>query len=99
MSANSPAEEDARKHAPATQRNRDVIASVLINVLPRDGLVLELASGSGEHAVHFASLFPGLTWQPSDPDPRALASIEAWRSRAGFANLLQPLRIDAAAPE
>ena len=108
MSANSPAHEpvlrseageDARKHAPATQRNRDVIASVLINVLPRDGLVLELASGSGEHAVHFASLFPGLTWQPSDPDPRALASIEAWRSRAGLPNLLQPLRIDAAAPE
>ena len=108
MSASSPADEpqlrseageDARKHAPAVQRNRDVIASVLINVLPRDGLVLELASGSGEHAVHFASLFPGLTWQPSDPDQHALASIEAWRSRAGLANLLQPLRIDAAAPE
>jgi hypothetical protein len=90
---------EVRKHAAATQRNRDVIASVLRDVLPPDGLVLELASGSGEHAVHFASLFPRLTWQPSDPDPHALASIEAWRNHAGFANILPPLQIDAAAPE
>lgn len=88
-----------RKQSPSVQRNRDVIASVLRDVLPRDGLVLEVASGSGEHVVHFASLFPRLTWQPSDPDPHALASIEAWRSHAGFANVLPPLQIDAAAPE
>jgi SAM-dependent methyltransferase len=72
---------------------------VLRDVLPRDGLVLEIASGSGEHAVHFASLFPRLIWQPSDPDPHALASIEAWRNHSGFANVLPPMRIDATAPE
>ena len=88
-----------RKQAPATQRNRDAIAAVLRDILPRDGLVLEIASGSGEHAVHFAALFPGLTWQPSDPDPHALASIEAWRHHAGSANVQAPLRLDAAAPE
>jgi len=90
---------EARKHAPATQRNRDVIASVLRDRLPRSGLVLELASGSGEHAIHFASLFPQLTWQPSDPDPQALASIESWRNHAGLANVLPPLQIDATSPE
>jgi hypothetical protein len=90
---------EVRKQAPSTQRNRDVIASVLRDVLPRDGLILEVASGSGEHAVHFASLFPRLTWQPSDPDPHALASIEAWRNHVGFANVLPPLQIDAATPE
>lgn len=84
-----------RKHAPATLRNRDAIASVLREVLPGEGLVLELASGSGEHVVHFASLFPGLTWQPSDPDASALVSIEAWRADAGLPNVLPPLRIDA----
>ena len=90
---------EVRKHAPATQRNRDVIASVLRDALPRAGLVLELASGSGEHAVHFASCFPQLAWQPSDPDPHALASIESWRNHAGFANVLSPLQIDVTSPE
>jgi hypothetical protein len=90
---------ELRLHAPATQRNRDAIASVLRDVLPPEGLVLELASGSGEHAMHFASLFARLTWQPSDPDADALASIAAWRSQAGLANLLPPLRIDASAPD
>ena len=95
----SESDEGVRKEAPATQRNRDAIALVLHEVLPRDGLMLEVASGSGEHAVYFASLFPRLTWQPSDPDPDALASIEAWRQHAGCANVLAPLRIDAAAAE
>jgi hypothetical protein len=88
---------DVRKYAPATQRNRDAIVAVLTEVLPREGLVLELASGSGEHAVHFASVFPGLTWRPSDPDPHALASIDAWRIHEGVGNVLPPLQIDAAA--
>jgi hypothetical protein len=94
----SEAEGQERKFAPAVSRNRDAIASVLGGLLPVDGLVLEIASGSGEHAVHFASLFPQLAWQPSDPDPHALASIEAWRNHAGPANLLAPLDLDAAAP-
>jgi hypothetical protein len=87
---------EERKFAPATGRNRDAIATALSRVLPEKGLVLELASGSGEHAVHFASLFPQLQWQPSDADPQALASIEAWRRHAGLANVLSPLAVDAA---
>lgn len=87
---------DARRFAPATLRNREPIAAVLADWLPPRGLVLEIASGSGEHAVHFAERFAGLDWQPSDPDPVALGSIAAWRTEAGLANLLAPLRLDAA---
>jgi Protein of unknown function (DUF938) len=87
----------SRLSAPAALRNRDPIAAVLREVLPGEGTVLEVASGSGEHAVHFARLFPRLEWRPSDPDPAALESIAAWRGEAGLANLLEPLRLDAAA--
>ncbi|HEX2812812.1 MAG TPA: DUF938 domain-containing protein [Sphingopyxis sp.] len=89
----------AKRHAPATMRNRDAIAAVLADWLPPAGTVLEVASGSGEHAVHFAAAFPGLSWQPSDPDPAALTSIAAWRAEAGLANVAMPLLLDAAAPE
>lgn len=85
-----------KRHAPATGRNREPIAAVLTEELPDKGLVLEIASGSGEHAVHFARTYPQLTWQPSDPDPDALASIEAWRAEAGLPNLRAPLELDAA---
>ncbi|MGV3729216.1 MAG: DUF938 domain-containing protein [Sphingopyxis sp.] len=88
-----------KRHAPATLRNRDVIAAVLADWLPASGTVLEVASGSGEHAVHFAAAFPHLDWQPSDPDPAGLASIAAWRAEAGLANLAPPLSLDAAAPD
>lgn len=87
---------DPRRHAPATLRNRDAIAAVLRDELPDVGLVLEVASGSGEHVVHFAVTFPALDWQPSDPDPAALASIEALRGDANLPNLRAPLLIDAA---
>ena len=87
-----------KRHAPATERNRDAIVAVLREELPDAGLVLEVASGSGEHVVHFAATFPALDWQPSDPDPAALASIAAWREEAGLANLHPPIRLDAAAP-
>ncbi|MDG2535511.1 DUF938 domain-containing protein [Sphingomonas sp. HITSZ_GF] len=83
-----------KRHAPATERNRDPIAAVLAEALPPAGRVLEIASGTGEHAAFFAERFPGLTWQPSDPDADALASIAAWT--AGMANVLPPLEIDAA---
>lgn len=85
-----------KRHAPATQRNRDAIVAVLRDALPSSGLVLEVASGSGEHAVHFAGAFPDLDWQPSDPDPAALASIAAWRAEADLPNLRPPIRLDAA---
>lgn len=86
-----------KRHAPAAGRNREPIAAVLAEELPPSGLVLEIASGTGEHAVHFARTFPGLTWQPSDPDPDARASIAAWREECGLANLLPPIEVDAAA--
>jgi SAM-dependent methyltransferase len=85
--------------SPAAARNRDPIAEVLRPRLPAAGTVLELASGSGEHAVHNARAFPQLTWRPSDFDPQALASIAAWRRAAALPNLLEPIRIDATAPE
>lgn len=85
---------DARLHAPATARNRDPILEVLRRVLPVRGLVLEIASGSGEHGVHFARNLPGITWQPSDADPEARGSIEAWRASEAPPNLLAPLDLD-----
>jgi hypothetical protein len=89
--------EQGKRHAPATTRNRDAIAEVLAEELPASGLVLEIASGSGEHVIHFAARFPALRWQPSDPDPAALASIAAWSADARLDNVLPPLEIDAAA--
>jgi SAM-dependent methyltransferase len=86
-----------KRCAPATERNREPIAAVLAEELPPAGLVLEVASGTGEHAVHFASRFPQLQWQPSDPDPSARESIAAWRAEAGAANLLAPMELDASA--
>jgi len=88
---------DAKRHAPATERNRDVIAETLARVLPTEGLVLEIASGTGEHVVHFAKMFPALTWQPSDPDPIALASINAWRADSNLPNVRPAMLLDASA--
>lgn len=88
---------DVKRHAPATERNRDVIAATLARLLPTEGLVLEVASGTGEHAVHFARLFPALTWQPSDPDPIALASINAWRADSNVPNMRPAMLLDASA--
>ena len=70
---------------------------MLREMLPKRGTVLEVASGTGQHAAWFAGLFPGLIWQPSDPDPEALESIRAWRAEAALANLREPLLLDAAA--
>ena len=87
-----------KRHAPATERNREPIAEVLAEELPSAGLVLEIASGTGEHAVHFARRFPQNDWQPSDPDPAARDSIAAWREEAGLANLRAPIELDASVP-
>jgi hypothetical protein len=90
---------DHRRSAPHVARNAAPIAEVLRTVLPERGLALEIASGTGEHALHFARRFPHLLWQPSDPDPAALRSIEAWRAEAELANLLPPLALDVCEPE
>ena len=86
---------DHRRSAPHVARNAGPIAELLRRMLPPRGLVLEVASGTGEHIVHFARALPHLLWQPSDPDPAALRSIEAWRSAAGLFNLLPPVSLDA----
>jgi SAM-dependent methyltransferase len=83
----------ARRHAPATLRNREAIADVLATVLPSSGTVLEVASGSGEHCAYFAHRFHALTWQPSDPEPAARASIAGWCD--GLANTRPALDLDA----
>lgn len=85
-----------KRQAPAAARNRQPILDVLRPRLPDRGLVLEVASGSGEHALHFAAALPGLVFQPSDPDPEARASIDAWAADSGLANLRPALALDAA---
>lgn len=88
-----------KRHAPATARNGAAIAEVLKRELPETGLVLEIASGTGEHAVRFAREFPMLDWQPSDGDADALASVAAYREEAGLTNLRAPLTLDASAAD
>jgi len=88
---------DAVLTSPSVARNRDPILSVLRRFLPKTGKVLEIASGIGEHAVHFAAALPHLTWQPTDLDEQALHSIASHRAASGLPNLLAPLRLDAAA--
>jgi SAM-dependent methyltransferase len=83
-----------KQHAPATERNREPIREVLARELPPSGTVLEIASGSGEHAVAFARAFPQVTWQPTDMDLTALGSIAAWREEAGLPNLAPPVPLD-----
>jgi uncharacterized protein DUF938 len=84
--------------SPAVARNRDPILAVLRRVLPESGTVLETSSGTGEHAAYFATRLPHLTWQPSDADPDALASITAHREAANAPNVLAPIKLDVTAP-
>lgn len=86
---------DPRLHAPATARNREPIAAVLERVLPRAGVVLEIASGTGEHVAFFARRLPAtLTWQPSDPSVKHRASIAAWIASDALTNVRSPLALD-----
>src|SRR5437764_5938607 len=89
----------ARRSAPAALRNREPIAEVLAEWLPERGLVLEIASGTGEHAVYFAERFSALDWQPSDIHADALSSISAWRQAASLPNLLPPVTLNAASSD
>ena len=88
---------DKRLYYTATDRNRDPILDILRRILPVTGVVLEIASGSGEHAVHFARALPALHFQPTDPDPAAVESIAAWIAHEGIENILPPLVLDASA--
>ena len=92
-------DDDGRRHAPATLRNRESILAALKRHLPARGVVLEVASGTGEHAAHFAAALPHLVFQPSDPDPGARASIDAWAGGARLPNLRAALALDATAPD
>ena len=85
----------AKGFAPAAERNRRPILDVLTRVLPSSGLVLEIASGTGQHALYFSEGLPRLRWQPSDASAEALESIQAWVADAGRDNLLPPLKLDA----
>lgn len=88
----------ARRRAPAAARNVEPIGDVLAEWLPPSGLVLEVASGTGEHALAFSRRFPALAWQPTDPDPLALSSIADWATD-GAPNLRPPLALDAASAD
>ena len=90
---------DPRRYAPAAARNRDPILAVLRRVMPPCGLVLEIASGTGEHVAHFARALPGLDWQPSDRHDDLFASIVAHGVDLADGNLLPPLRLDASASD
>lgn len=89
---------DRRQYAPAFQRNCDAIVAVLQQYLPSQGIVLEIASGTGEHAAYFARRFPHLQWLPSDVAPSQLDSITAWRNHDCLANLCQPMVLDMLEP-
>ena len=86
--------DDGRLTAPAAERNKDTILEVLKRFLPDSGLVLEIASGTGQHVAHFATALPALTWQPTDLDPEHLISIAAWRRHSGLQNVRPPLELD-----
>lgn len=89
---------DARLFSPSAARNREPVLDVLRQILPAEGRLLEVASGTGEHAVHVCAALPGIEWQPSERDETALASIAAWRTDAGLANLMPPLTLDVMVP-
>ncbi|MEN9230589.1 MAG: DUF938 domain-containing protein [Thermostichus sp. DG02_5_bins_236] len=91
-------EPESRRYAPATLRNRDPILKVLKQVLPSRGTVLEIGSGTGEHAIYFAPRLPHCIWQPSEPDPELLRSIQAWQQEFPAANLRPPMALDTRDP-
>jgi hypothetical protein len=85
---------DARQYAPATERNRQPILEVLVQTLPSQGTILEISSGTGEHAAFFAPHFFPRLWLPSDPNPLARASIAAWKTHCRTDNLCSPIALD-----
>lgn len=94
-----PSHSDGPLSAPAADRNKGPILDVVKRVLPERGLVLEIASGTGQHVVHFAAALPRLEWQPSEPDPSMRSSVAAWIRQSGLANIRPPLDLDVCASE
>lgn len=90
---------DARRFSPSTARNREPILNVLRDFLAENARVLEIASGSGEHAVYMARALPRITWQPSDPQSEARESIAAWIAYENLPNIAAPLAIDVRAKD
>jgi len=86
--------DDGRWFTPSAERNKEPILAVLRRALPRTGLVLEIASGTGQHVTHFAKAFPDLTWQPSDPDAAFRESIRSWIAQADLTNVRDPIDLD-----
>ena len=86
-----------KRTSAAALRNRDPILAVLKQWLPPSGTVLEIAAGTGEHALHFAAALPALDWQPTDPDLEARSSIDAYREEEGSPNLSPALHLDVLA--
>lgn len=89
-----PGQQDRRRHAPAAERNRDALLKVFRDVIPARARILEIASGTGQHAIHIAGYLGRLDWTPSDPDPLARESITAWVDALGARNVRSPLDID-----
>lgn len=83
-----------KRFSEACERNKDPILAVLKEIFPKQGLVLEIASGTGQHAIHFASNLPDITWQPSDMDPELRSSVHAWRAEFNLENLNAPVHLD-----
>ena len=84
----------AKRLSEACERNKEPILEVLKDVFPAQGLVLEIASGTGQHAIHFATNLPNITWQPSDMDPELRKSVEAWQAESNLQNLKTPVHLD-----
>jgi hypothetical protein len=91
--------QDARQYAPATLRNREAILKTLLQILPPTGNILEISSGTGEHAVYFAPHLQPRQWIPTDPNPIAISSIIAWQKYYPSPNLLAPITIDVTEPD
>ncbi len=90
--------QDARQYAPATERNREPILEILLQVLPESGTILEIASGTGEHAVFFASRLSPRLWLPTDANLELRASISAWTEHNACDNVYPPLELDVREP-
>jgi SAM-dependent methyltransferase len=85
-------------HSTAAERNRGPILDLLRQRLPGQGAALEIASGTGQHAAHFAAALPGWSWQPTDLEPDLFGAISGWAAQAGAVNVREPLRLDVLQP-